>query len=375
MAVQRADGRRRRVVVAGQRARRVRDALERSRARRARERSGGPPHHLPVAAARDERLAVIADHHRAHAGEGQVAAGKRRDQRAFFMRLQHAHAVQPFLASVPQQHVAFARARDQDGAAVQSLVLAARRKPRRGHDVRWPQRGRELAHLADAALTVLAVEPDRVLRVRVMQAPQLDVLGAVRHELAPLVARRVVLVVLAVGVPRDAVDVRERVAFAPLADGDQAGKHARLQLRGRALARPRELVEGRVRGRPVEDVHGVVDVVGDGNQPLAVLRKRQADHRGRALKRELRDSTFDLPGLLVHGGVPYAYDGRAGGRAHLPGGHDALPRVHRRALDVVVVPVEKVLLVQVPVKHDAHGGGVVHGVVVLVVEQVVGGVA
>ena len=207
-----------------------------------------------------------------------------------------------------------------------------------------------------------------------VQAPQLDVLGAVRHKLAPLVFERVVLIVLPIGVPGDAVDVRERVPLATLADGDQAGKHASLQLRRRTLARARELVERRVRSRPVKDVHGVVEVVGDAHQPLAILRKRQADHRGRALERELRDPTLDLPSLLVHGGVPDAHDRGAGRAAHLPGGHDALIGVHRHALDVVVVPVEKVLLVHVPVKHDAHGGGVVHGVVVLVVEQVVGGV-
>ena len=88
----------------------------------------------------------------------------------------------------------------------------------------------------------------------------------------------------------------------------------------------------------------------------------------------MRDEAPQLPRLRVHPAVPHAHDGRAGGARNLAGSHEARVRVHRQALDVVVVPVEEVLLMVVPVVDHADCGGVIHRVLRLVVEQVVRGV-
>ena len=204
-----------------------------------------------------------------------------------------------------------------------------------------------------------------------VKPPQLDVLRAVGDELGPLVLERVVRVVRPVRVPARAVDVRERVALAALADGHQAREDALLELRRRALPRPRELVQRLVRLRPVEHVHGVVQVVRDHHQPLPVGGEAQADHRGRALERKLRHLSSDRARLRVHPRVPHAHDRGAGRGPHLAGRDQVHLRVHRHALDVVIVPVEEVLLVDVPVEHDPDRRGVVHGVVRRVVKQIV----
>ena len=110
-----------------------------------------------------------------------------------------------------------------------------------------------------------------------MQPPVLYVPRSVGDKLRPLVLERRVLFIatavnLAERVPRCAVDVREAVALATLADGEKAGRRG---LIGAALAggHARAATDGAerlVRGLPVEHVHGVIDIPGDHHEPFAV---------------------------------------------------------------------------------------------------------
>ena len=214
-----------------------------------------------------------------------------------------------------------------------------------------------------------------------MQPPVLYVPRSVGDKLRPLVLdRRVRFVAAAVNlaerVPRGAVDVREAVTLATLADGEKAGRRG---LVGAALAggHARAAADGAerlVRGLPVEHVHGVIDIPGDHHEPFAVGGELEGYDGRVSLKRKLSDETPQLASLRVYPAVPYTHDGRSARARNLTGGHEARVRVQRQALDVVVVPVEEVLLVVVPVVNDADGGCVIHRVLSLVVEQVIRGV-
>ena len=121
-------------------------------------------------------------------------------------------------------------------------------------------------------------------------------------------------------------------------------------------------------GLPVPHCHGVVVVLPDAGQLLAVGRKGAVQH-GPAVKAANDD--FGVHERRPGRAVPHT---QARVFAQFAGGHILAARVQRHAHDVVLVVDAKPLLVVLRVVHDAQARGVVHDFAVSVVAEVVAGV-